>query len=55
MLGKAHEQTKEPDKFQLRMGLDPWACGSGQPCKGVACLPRAPNDEVGQALGKHAI
>jgi len=23
MLGKAHEQTKEPDKFQLRMGLDP--------------------------------
>jgi len=22
MLGKAHEQTKEPDKFQLRMGLD---------------------------------
>jgi hypothetical protein len=29
MLGKAHEQTKEPDKFQLRMGLDhpqvePW-------------------------------
>jgi len=22
MLGKSHEQTKEPDKFQLRMGLD---------------------------------
>ena len=22
MLGKAHEQISEPDKFQLRMGLD---------------------------------
>ena len=26
MLGKAHEQTKEPDKFQLRMGLDHIDC-----------------------------
>jgi sigma-B regulation protein RsbU (phosphoserine phosphatase) len=26
MLGKAHEQTKEPDKFQLRMGLDLSVC-----------------------------
>jgi hypothetical protein len=44
MLGKAHEQTKEPDKFQLRMGLDQQAGPHGE-------VTYDPDSEDGPAYG----